>query len=324
MRIAAVAAGVVGAVLTTACGAASVHPGTGARSREPVPWVDRPAPIYIAPQPPLPTYPTGAPWCRASQLRVSEIVGAAMGSIVERFMFHNLSSHTCLLRGFARISAVNSRGRRIELHPEPVHGDVGAGSIIPADIRPGGSGEMLMVGSDMSQDGEQACTMPRYADATFRMLDGGSVGTTQSVWRPCWGWQMTGLGLPQRYPNAPPRPTRGLGALRAAIPMATQVSRGRSLRYVVVLTNPTSSPVALRPCPRYEELLFAKDLVLRHEFWLNCARAHSIPPGGSERFAMVLSLPRPVSLSEMGKLSWVLGIPFGPGAVAGASPVASR
>ena len=312
MRISAVTLGVVMVVVATACGAAAAHPRVAA-SREPVPWIDRPAPIYTAPQPPLPTYPTGAPACRASQLRaVGSREGVGMGNVQYAFAFRNVSQHTCLLRGFTRITGIGAGGRRIALHLRQTRRVTYFGSIIPADVRPGRTGELWLVGTDMCN-----ASTPRYTDAAFRVPGGGWVATGEELVMPCPGWQITALGLPQRYSSAPVvRPTHGLAALRAAIPMASQVSRGRSLRYVVVLTNPTAAPVALRPCPRYEELLFAKDLALRREFWLNCAAARSIPPGGSERFAMVLPLSRPVPLSNVGKLSWVLGVPEGPGAVA--------
>jgi hypothetical protein len=315
MRIAVVTAGVLGVAVAAACGAAAARD-RAAAPRGPVPWVNRPAPVYVVPQPALLRYPTTAPLCRASQLRVTGFTGAAAGSVVQRFTFHNLSPRTCLLRGFARISGVSPAGRRVELHPEPVDGDIGAGSIIPADVPPGRSGQLLMTGSDM------CVRMRRYTDLTFRLPGGGSVDSARSLLRPCSGWQMTGLGLPQRYPSPPPPPARGAGALRVALVIPAQPRVVSALRYVAVLSNPTRWPIALRPCPRYEELLFAPGLAVRREFWLNCAGARPIPAGGSERFAMVLPLGRPVPLAGMAKLSWVLGLPGCPTAVT--SPALAR
>src|SRR5579862_1435193 len=153
---------------------------------------------------------------------------------------------------------------------------------------------------------------PRYTAAAFGVPGGGWVSSDEPLTTPCPGWQLTSLGLPQRYPNAPPHPSRGLGALTVSVRLPARIRPGSSLRYLVVLRNPTHSVIRLRPCPRYEELLFGA-VVVQREYWLNCAAARPIGSGADERFAMVLSIPS--GIGEPGKLSWVLGVPDSPAAV---------
>jgi hypothetical protein len=246
---------------------------------------------------------------------MNTFMGAAAGSVVERFVFRNVSSRTCLLRGSARVSGVGPGGRRVRLRPEPVHGDIGAGSIIPADIRPGGFGELLMEGLDV--EGPGACAMQAYSDVAFRIPSGGRVRSSTRLVRPCSDWQMTELGLPQRYPTAPPHPALGPGALTVSIQLPARIRPGSSLRYVVVLRNPTGSAIRLSPCPRYEELLFGTEVV-RREYWLNCAAAHPIGAHASERFAMALPIPR--SVGQATKFSWILGVRGTPAAVVAPPP----
>ena len=72
-----------------------------------MPWVNRPLPRYEIPAPKVIPYPTSAPPCHASELRISQgRGGAAAGTLYERLVFTNIGRRTCLLRGYPTINAL--------------------------------------------------------------------------------------------------------------------------------------------------------------------------------------------------------------------------
>ena len=84
---------------------------SGHDARVPVPWVNRPLPRYEVPAPQVIPYPTSAPPCHASELRISQgRGGAAAGTLYERLVLTNIGGRTCLLRGYPTISALGPDG----------------------------------------------------------------------------------------------------------------------------------------------------------------------------------------------------------------------
>jgi hypothetical protein len=65
-------------------------------------------------------FPTSAPPCHASELRISQgRGGAAAGTLYQRLVFTNIGRRTCPLRGYPTITALGPDGRRRTLHPHP-------------------------------------------------------------------------------------------------------------------------------------------------------------------------------------------------------------
>jgi len=73
--------------------------------------------------------------------------------------------------------------------------------------------------------------------------------------------------------------------------------------------NPTSSTVALDPCPSYTQSI-GIGAPVQQTLLLNCAPVGSIQPAGSVTFEMMLALPANLPKGET-KLSWHLEVPNG-------------
>jgi hypothetical protein len=96
--------------------------------------------------------------------------------------------------------------------------------------------------------------------------------------------------------------------VRASVPgQPVHGRRGGILRFRVVLTNASRSPVRFARCPAYVQQLAPSGKVEVYE--LNCPAAHPIAPGRSLAFAMRLRVPRDAPLGANG-LFWQLD-PFG-------------
>lgn len=70
------------------------------------------APSAAAPGP----IASAVPACKTSALDIwfeNEIGGGTAGSVYYRFQFTNLSSHTCTLKGYPKVLAVNLKGQQI-------------------------------------------------------------------------------------------------------------------------------------------------------------------------------------------------------------------
>lgn len=287
--------------LLAAAGCGSGHAGVA-------PWVDRPLPLYRAPDPKLIRYSTTAPPCRAGELRVSQgQEGAAAGNAAEPLLFTNAGSRTCVLRGYPTVTAETSAGGRVTLRPR--HGTF-FGPFVAADLAPGRH-VFLDFGTSIGCEGG---TKPivRYRDLRFTLPQGGTVaGGRATLWRQC-GLDMSGFGLPARYGPPPARPGT-VGTLRAGIQIPAHLRAGaKELDFAVTLSNPTGKTVRLAPCPGYTVGFYTPNMSVHRSFALNCDSVHAIPAHGHAGFAMRLALPRPLPPGPVAKLGWSLDTPNGP------------
>lgn len=73
--------------------------------------------VTVAPSAAAPEATVSAPPpCKTSNLDIwfeNEIGGGTAGSVYYRFQFTNLSSHTCTLKGYPKVLAVNLKGQQI-------------------------------------------------------------------------------------------------------------------------------------------------------------------------------------------------------------------
>src|SRR5439155_20782267 len=235
-----------------------------------VPWVNRPLPLYVTPSEQLIRYPASAPACRSGQLRVRQgRGGVGLGNRLERIVFINTGPGRCLLRGYPTITGVTSSGNRRTLRP--IRGSGGGtyfGRLVPADMAPGGQTFLDFATSAGCDGGRRPGTT--YRRLVFGLPTGGSVRGGQVAITTVCGLSMSEFGLPERY--APfPRPTPGTaGKLTVRAQLPATVRAGSVLRYTITLVNPTTTAVALRPCPGYTQGLYAHGLVVRRSFALNC------------------------------------------------------
>jgi hypothetical protein len=273
-----------------------------------VPWLNRPLPLYVLPEPVLIPYPTAAPPCHAGQLRVSQgRGGVGAGNHLDELVFTNIGARACLLRGYPTISAETASGSRRTLRPQ--RGGTYFGRLVPSDLPPGGH-VFLDVATSAGCDAGRKPTI-HYRHLVVTLPGGESVRANQVTIHEDCGLSMSAFGLPERYP-----PTRGAapgsaGTLRARVHLPDDFRAGNVLRYTVTLSNPTETKVTLDPCPGYSEGLYASGLVVHHSFALNCRSVHAIPPHGHVEYAMQLSVPRQAKPGNV-KFSWNLDTPTGP------------
>jgi hypothetical protein len=282
-----------------------------------VPWLDRPLPLYHTPDARLIRYPTSAPPCRAEELRVTQgRTAVGLSNRLEEIVFTNVAAEACLLRGYATINARTPSGTRRALHPS--RGGTYFGQMTAADIAPGRHGFVDFATGRGCDNGLRRAV--RYTDLRFRLPQGGTVAAPSVSISSFCGLSISELGLPRRY--AEPRAAPGTaGTLRARLHVPARVRAGTTLRFVVILSNPSKLEVALRRCPGYTEGVAVALLVSRHSFALNCANVHAIPPHGSVRYAMRLAVPRRAK-PGFAKIFWILNTPTGPVAAAAVQVVA--
>src|SRR5205085_9274418 len=88
------------------------------------------------------------------------------------------------------------------------------------------------------------------------------------------------------------------------------VRAGTTLRFTVTLTNPTKTPVLLRPCPGYTEAMYSNGRTVQHTFRVKCAPVGTIAPHKRVRFEMRLAVP--AHATGASKLGRSLDTPTGP------------
>jgi hypothetical protein len=260
------------------------------------------------PEPKIVRYPTSAPPCRPSQLRVGQgRTAAATGNLLEELVFTNVSARACLLRGRPTVTGEAPSGERRALGPR--HDDTFFAVLVPADLAPGGHVFLDFGTSDCGCRCEQPNPV-RYRKLVFSLPQGGRVsGDHVSIVVDCF-LDMSAFGLPERVsqPQAAPGTP---GTLRASVRLPATARLGATLRYVVILSNPTPVSVVLTPCPGYTEYLGNEGGGAEHAFALNCAARDEVPPQGDVAYEMKLEAPTEL-LSGPAKLAWHLNTPTGP------------
>jgi hypothetical protein len=261
---------------------------TGSPGADIVPWVDHSAPAYVAPTPG--PFPTGARPCRPADLAASaDEIGVGLGNTNLPVRFVNRSDSPCLLDGSPTLAGLRADGTIVALKVADgsYFGDPGP----TANIGPAGIAAVNISGAD-------AC--PAVLDGAHRIFPrlriglpgGGSVDVADRDFDMICGVSASRFGVPaddELALIAPPSP------LTARIDAPAMATPGQTLVYTVTLENPTSTAVSLSPCPAYEEFVGSGVettwVATIRDYYLNCGRASTIPPGGSLTFEMRLELP---------------------------------
>ncbi|HEU4426391.1 MAG TPA: hypothetical protein VFR67_27950 [Pilimelia sp.] len=106
-----------------------------------------------------------------------------------------------------------------------------------------------------------------------------------------------------------------LNGVTIAISGPATVAAGERMTYHVVVTNPTTAPVPLDPCPGYLVELFSMGDASNNavndgqSYRLNCRPVHEVPAGGSIRFEMVAQVPANMTSGRKLTATWRLVAP---------------
>lgn len=276
-----------------------------------VPWIDSPAQPY---QPPAAsaTKPaaTDARPCTARDVAARfEGHEGAGGHSVNYVRFRNVSSSTCVLKGYPTVTA-----------SEPGQPDVQGtnGSFFPspgtADMAPDGE-TILGLGTDTYCDKRPGGGVggPAYHHVAVGLPGGGTV----ELATPSGGLDVTcGLHLMQFF--VPPPTETGavdpLGSLTAVLETPERVRAGSTLVYVAALTNPTDNSIRLDPCPSYVQSTAAPTPV-KDGHQLNCKAMPTIAGGQTVRFEMRMTVPAGAPKGPL-TIYWSGGWPNGVSATA--------
>jgi len=279
---------------------------TKAQENPVVPWVE------TEPPPPTPVPAAGPPaaGCRTENLTVSsfEPGGTAAGTAYAEALLRNDSSRSCLLNGDATVTFLDRLGHVVQ--PPGLVNILAAESfiLVPSenDLRQGIPGAYR---PSLRLAVPQACPPPIAATRMEVALpeDSGSLV----------------VAIPARFAppppvhdceaadysasfssNAPPPPEPPLSPLEAAIIGPDTVGLGERLRFLVRISNPTSSEVDLEPCPVYGEGFKGEPGSFR-TYQLNCSTVQVIPAHSSVTYEMYLDVPTElVAIKDRALLTW--------------------
>lgn len=273
-----------------------------------VPWADLPAVPEARPSPlPAPSTPAVRP-CRVTDLsaRYGGLEGAT-GSSMQWIVLSNVGPGACRLEGtLDRLTGVQRSVRRqIPLVQRPQ-----LGNLVPAVLDPGTAGSVELTWYGRC-DEQGMPKQPPYTRLVLTLLGGDLPVRTDLAGSGIAAGMDLGclprgaavsvgpLGNPPPEPRYPHDPRADL---TVAVDLPDAVEAGAVLHYVLRLTNPTSAPIRLEPCPAFVQSVASAKKANQ----LNCAAAHDVPAGGTESFAMELPVP---SGSQPGpaRLNWVFG-----------------
>jgi hypothetical protein len=296
MRSGAVAA--VAVLAVAGCGAQSpvpraapqttasvrVQPAAVPRRSTVIPWIGAPAPTYT-PAKPLPSKPLSrhAPACSADQVR--HVLVPASPKTQETALevaFTNISTKDCLLLGFPRVTTWgNGYG------PVVVKNRESLGTSF--DMPPGGRTWLGLGISHACLGQPRNWHGPVVTRLRVAMPGGGSVTVSGlSVPVTCGGFYE--LNFYRQSPEVR-YPLVALSGAKFFLETPTGPARaGLPYTYVLVVRNPTTKPITLRPCPAYDEWL-STGTSTGSALLLNCQGRKALAAGATLRYAMLLTIP---------------------------------
>jgi hypothetical protein len=271
-----------------------------------VPWVDQPGQLFEPSPLPVHYRPENAPPCTAAQVQASPgRPNGAAGYLVWSITFRNVSTTTCVLRGYP--SAVASEPGQPDV--TGTHKDRWFGGFAThersGNMRPGGITGLLLVTTDNCPAGQAHPNSQRIYHAVTVGIPGGGQVILNGAFDVTCGLFTGPFAVhqpAQRYTHSP------LSGARVTLDLPSGAVAGTTMDYVAALTNPTGADMVLSPCPGYLQRIGpAKAAVLS----LNCRAQPRIPAHQTVRFAMRLRVPAgtPTGPAE---LYWETGTPGGP------------
>jgi len=235
-------------------------------------------------------------------------MGGAMGNTNLPVTFTNRSASTCALVGEPTLAGLQSNGALVPL-------EVTAGSYFgdpgpPANIDPGQVAALNISGTAgclAAQSGKHL----GYPKFRIGLPAGGTIDIAAAGFEAICGVSLSQFGVPADAvtPVTPPA-----SPLTVQMTAPATARAGTTLVYTVTLSNPTTTDVALSPCPTYTEFVgtgSTKWLATVLYYGLNCDSTPAIPAGGSATFEMHLALPADQPAGS-GKFGWQVQGDSGP------------
>jgi len=306
------AAVIIAAGLAAGCGSPA-RPHAGVPAEGVVPWADRPAAPYAEPRPR--TFATDARPCRPAELRTSPgRSGVGLGNTNVAVRFTNRSAAACVLLGYPKVAGISPGGAITPL--AATHGSYFGAPGPPANIAPGQTAAVNVSGADAcqaAQDGGRRV----YRRLRIGLPGEGHLDAAVAPFDAICGVSVSQFGVPADQPAVPPP-----SPLTARITAAATVRPGEDFTYTVTLTNHTANAYPLRPCPAYQEYVYAitgpgttaarEDHVARN-YYLNCDTVRQIRAHSAVAYQMRLQLPPGLPAGVPAKFVWLLQGPAGPG-----------
>lgn len=251
-----------------------------------VPWLDHPVKIPVAT-----VARADVARCAAGSVSVRlERRGIVQDGIYAYvYGVRNTSHGACKVSGYPRITVA---GKAVAHGPDVL-------SVVPGDLRPGRVATFAL-----TQTVRAGCTatsrngvlkqVARQVDLAIGTRRPGVIG--RALVSRCTKNSVSALGLAPAEPRAD-----ALSRLLVRLKAPALATAGRTLRFEVVLTNPTRAAIRLSPCPSYEVGISA---AREHAFRLNCADP-VIAGGQSRTFEMEYAVPAGAR-SGLAKIGWLL------------------
>lgn len=264
-----------------------------------VAWINKPAPntyyphaadVAASPSSNTPARTT-APPCAATNLRTTfGPTGGISGHWSIIVTARNAGHAACALTGGVKVTATQSglpdvtatRSRVFDTGPPASSVAPGADALLGVDAprycdaHPGGDSQ-LPIYRHLRID------LPGNGGSTAIALPGG-------VGLGC------GLETTAFWTERPPtiEPPDLLDDVKIRLQLPPSVPAGSTFSYVVALSNPTSEPILLTPCPGYLQAATAtvdSFIYVKQAYALNCTPIGSLRPGQTARFGMRMTVP---------------------------------
>ncbi len=280
-----------------------------------IPWVHAAtsAPTQSPPTPPAPRSTDARPCTGVDVTERVDGPNGAGGHEIHYVWLRNVSTSTCVLLGYPRVTATGAG------LPDVTGTD---GSFFPTDgpanMAPGQESLLgLETDSYCAAHPDGGGDGQLYHRVDVALTGGGRVlvAVKDGLDLKC-GLRLTPFSVPRPAPPRPPVTT-----LQVSLRLPASVQPGAVLGYVVELTNPTSGPVALTPCPTYVQ---AASAPATDTETLNCAPLDgTLVAHATARFEMRMLVPRATPAGPM-TLKWFLLAPDFLGGAQGSVDVVAR
>ncbi|HEX3514017.1 MAG TPA: DUF4232 domain-containing protein [Trebonia sp.] len=251
-----------------------------------VPWLDHPVKIPVAT-----AARTDVARCAAGSVSVRlERRGIVQDGIYAYvYGVRNTGHEACSVSGYPRLTVA---GKAVAHGPDVL-------SVAPGNLRPGQVATFAL-----TQTVRPGCTansrngilkqVAKQVDLAIGTRRPGAIG--QTLVSKCTKNSVSALGLAPAEPRAD-----ALSRLLIRLKVPALATAGQTLRFQVVLTNPTRAAIRLSPCPSYEVGI---SVAGEHAFELNCADP-VIAAGHSRRFEMEYPVPAGAR-KGLAKIGWLL------------------
>jgi hypothetical protein len=254
------------------------------------PWVDRPGTIFVGSALPVAPLPTDGPPCQASDLKVSFAGSSgAGGELFYWYYFENVSRSSCIVRGAPKVVATEPGWPTMAATGRET---VDEFRLRPATIAPGARTQLVLetdlgCASADAVAATQSPAPPTYPVVTVSIPGGGTIVLPGDFGVVC-GFYASAFGVQPVDPGYTKSPIDGATAM---LELPSVVTAGSVLKYVVDLTNPTSSDMVLDPCPTYWQWIGVASKI---PVELNCDAVPVLAAHTMRRFAMELAVPTDV------------------------------